>query len=129
MAITFLGGPLLLAAGIRRAGYEIINVIDDAGDLERSLRMTLNNGITVAWDRDSRSIWAEGPPTLCERVEAKLSRIAGTGRGSRSKRRKVVLALLLTGGVAGGLGFLALRPATYDPVAPPPAAAVAPTPE
>ena len=85
MAIRFRGRPTSLVEELERAGYRISQVLSDAGDPRKSLQILLENGAVVNWDRDSRSIWAEGPAPLIVRLERALSSLSrGRGRARRS---------------------------------------------
>ncbi len=72
MAITYRKGASSLVAELQQEGFEIDAVVKTEGAPERGAQIFLRGGTVVNWDRDSRSIWAEGPWPESERVEASL---------------------------------------------------------
>lgn len=104
MAIDFHHGPRALVEGLERAGYKVTNVLSDAGDPRKSLQIILRNGITVNWDRDSQSVWAEGDRPRSQKVESAIERFAprrnNRGRGKGVKRWLLLFLLIVAAAVA-----------------------------
>ncbi len=90
MAITFRKGPTTLVKELERAGYRIADVLSDAGDPRRSLQILLKNGAVVNWDRDSHSVWAEGPAPVARRLESVVDHAGRRRVISRTRRTRVL---------------------------------------
>jgi len=73
MAISFHRGPRKLVEEIKHAGFRVVGVTSDIGDPSRCLQIALKNGVVVNWDRESYSVWTQGPQPLSEKVEASLA--------------------------------------------------------
>lgn len=120
MAVTFRRGPRTLIKKINQSGYRIANLSGDTGDPNRSLQISLQNGVVVNWDRDSYSVWAQGPEPLSSKVEALL---ASRHRSRRSRKKSSsahawVMLLLMTL-LLGGLVAVAWENASHAPTEPP----------
>ncbi|PTY04631.1 hypothetical protein DB347_18115 [Opitutaceae bacterium EW11] len=72
MAVDFFRKPETLIRDLRRRGFLVENVDSREGDPNRAMQIRLSHGLTVNWDRDSRSVWAEGPWPEVERLETAL---------------------------------------------------------
>lgn len=75
MAVTFRKGPKTLLNDLQKRGYKVASVQNAAGNPARSIQIYLKNGLVINWDRDSRSVWAEGPWPQAQKAEAYLKKI------------------------------------------------------
>ena len=93
MAVTFRRGPNTLVKELQRRGFRVESVYSMDGAPDRSLQICLRNGVIVNWDRDSQSVWADGPWEKSRKVEAYLQKRAeGSRRGRRSRGKYVFLS-------------------------------------
>jgi len=92
MAITFHRGPQTLASEIKRAGYQIVDVTSDISDPSRSVQIWLENGVVVNWDRDSHSVWANGPERLTEKIEGYIASRRGKRRQRKTRKPSSVVS-------------------------------------
>lgn len=83
MAVKFRKDLQTLVDDVLRAGYTIQSVEQTADARGRDVEVRLSNGVTINWDPQSRSIWAEGPQRLSQKTESYLRRIYEGGRFSR----------------------------------------------
>lgn len=122
MAVKFNKSPRHLVDALQGSGYTVTEIWSDAGDPQRSLRMRLNNGTYMNWDRDSRGVWAEGPAKLREKLEAEVSRIADRPRATRARAKKQARWFLVLGSIAAVAAWAALKTEPSPSVinAPPP---------
>jgi hypothetical protein len=104
MAITFRRGPRTLVNEINRAGYRIVEITSDIGDLSRCVQISLKNGALVNWDRDSHSVWANGPQPLSEKIEAYLA----SQRGKHKPRKTLSVVSISATAVLIGCLLLGL---------------------
>ncbi len=94
MAVTFRRGPNTLVKELKRRGFRVESVYSMDGAPDRTLQVCLKGGVIVNWDRDSQSVWVDGPWEKSRKVEAYLQKRAeGSRRGRRSKGRYVFLSL------------------------------------
>jgi hypothetical protein len=88
MAVTFRRGPNTLVKELQRRGFRVDSVYSMDGAPDRSLQICLHNGVIVNWDRDSQSVWADGPWDKSRKVEAYLQKRAEGSRRSRGRRSR-----------------------------------------
>ena len=109
MAVTFRRGPKSLVRELQRRGFRVESVYSMDGAPDRSLQICLRNGVVVNWDRDSQSVWADGPWEKSRKVEAYLEKRASESRRGRSRRarvRAIVFSLAVAAAIAVTLGTL-----------------------
>jgi hypothetical protein len=102
MAINYRKGPRTLVKELRQSGFKITDVLSDAGDPSRSLQILLENGAILNWDRDSYSVWADGPPPIARRVENRVAELSRRRQSKRSRRAgfwKILLGVALVAAV------------------------------
>jgi hypothetical protein len=114
MAIDFFRSPETLVRDLTRRGWSVQSVETSGGTPPRAAQIRLDDGVTVNWDRDSRSVWAEGPWPDAQKVENSLRRFY-SGRISRRFRAHpvkagVVVAMSIALGVACGFAIRAIGP-------------------
>jgi hypothetical protein len=123
MAVDFYRGVNALLHDLSRSGYnpELIEKTETEDRvLAASIRILPDT--IIHWDRESRSVWAEGPWRNIVRVERRLRKLYRGGIIKRSLRRpKVVAATLLA--IATLLSAYLIS-TSHDPI--PQGAAVAP---
>jgi hypothetical protein len=132
MAVTFRKGPKTLLRDLQKRGYEIASVHNADGNSARSIQIFLKEGVIINWDRDSRSVWAEGPWPQSHKAEAYLKRIyegGWVGRAFARRRKMIVGTLVAITIVIVGARVFSPRTSTTDTnsVRPPPAPALADT--
>ncbi len=115
MAVNYHKGMDDLLVELRRNGLHP-SVLKKSGE-KRPLaaEIAVKGGLVVHWDRDSRSLWAEGPWPDTARLEARLNRLRRGNKFQRTAQKPSV--------IAGVLAAVAMLAASYF------AAVRAPTPE
>jgi hypothetical protein len=114
MAVRFQKSPSTLFRELQEGGYapvpfSITLSARDAAEAE----IPLANGVIVKWDRDSHSVWVEGPIDEANRVETYLRRRYDHVRQEpwwmRRWKAVVVFLILFVTGVAAFVGLLRFR--------------------
>jgi hypothetical protein len=111
MAIDFNAGFDSLLADLKEAGLEPLVVSSTGGRRPRAAEVKVENELSVHWDRDSRSVWVEGPWDRAEKVERMLRRRRAKRRFGRSLTRPTVARRVILGALVVGaliFGSLAL---------------------
>lgn len=80
MAISFHGGFDSLLAELQDAGLQPIVVSATGGTRPRAAEVQLKEQLSVHWDRDTRTVWVEGPWDRAMKLERQIRR-------RRTKRR------------------------------------------
>ena len=57
---------------LNRAGFSVLRVEHISSGRGRNTDIHLFNDVVISWDVPSLTLWAEGPPEKCERVERYL---------------------------------------------------------
>lgn len=111
MAVNFHHHIESLIRDFQRRGLQP-EIVQVSGNPPRSMEIRVAKKISVHWDADSRSVWAEGPWPEIERLESYIRRRFG-GRWRRrdqiSKRLVGVVAVSLAATVLLGLCIPAVR--------------------
>lgn len=132
MAVDFFRKPEVLIRDLKRKGFPVENVASEDGEPGRAMQIRVGQGLTVNWDRDSRSVWAEGPWPDVERLETFLRKRYQGGwlrqlRAHPGTAIAVVFLSLLVG-LGFSMGMRASRKKASPASVPPTAAPAAPSP-
>lgn len=95
MAVNFSKGLPVLLEDLRRLGFKpsILRQVGRNRVLAAEIR--IQDGLLIHWDRDSRSLWTEGPWPDAARLEARLDRLYhGTLFHRAAKEPKVVASVI-----------------------------------
>ncbi|HEU5080085.1 MAG TPA: hypothetical protein VFT72_12800 [Opitutaceae bacterium] len=107
MAIEFNAGFDSLLADLKNAGLEPVVISSMGGNRPRAAEVQVEDELSVHWDRDSRSVWVEGPWDRAEKIERMLRRKRAQRRFGRNLARpavarRVILSALVIGALAFG---------------------------
>lgn len=82
-------------------------IVQSSGNPPRAMEIRVAKKISVHWDADSRSVWAEGPWPEIERLESSIRRrFNGRWRKRRRLPKKIVGLVVVSAIVTLLLGFL-----------------------
>lgn len=97
MAVNFHHHVDALIRDFQRRGLEP-EIVQVSGNPPRAMEIRVAKKISVHWDADTRSVWAEGPWPEIERLESYIRR---RFNGRWRRRPKKLVGLLVAGLLAG----------------------------
>lgn len=103
MAVNFYNGLSILLDDLRRAGFHPF-VLKRSGESKAlAAEIAVEGGLIIHWDRESCSLWTEGPWPQAKRLEARLRRrYEGSVAGRIAKQPKVIASILAASAVLVG---------------------------
>jgi hypothetical protein len=128
MAVNFTHGIETLLSQLKKCGYRP-EVVDTTARSDRILAavVKISSDTVLHWDRDSYTVWAEGPREKARRVERRLRKAVRGGALSRLWRQpRLLAALIMTLAIlATSYSIGRNRPPIVPSTVPPPAAQTA----
>lgn len=95
MALDYYKGINTLLDDLRRSGLCPSVAKSSGGDRMLTAEIAVKGGVVIHWDRESRSVWTEGPWPDAARVEGRLRRLYHGSAFRRASRQPKVIASVL----------------------------------